>query len=771
MDPAGASVANDIGGEGEKFAVGNIYSVKVITGDEFRGIVMAYDPIPNFVIGFCSQEGSKPRAGHSKNTRMVNASFITGLSYLGKTEDPLLTDNCCVNLDSLRAKEALAISRQAEAEAERLGVGVTAEAQSIFDSLSKTLPVQWENSDILVMKEVRVRSPYLSDCVFGGTDAANNRVKKVLLNLTKFLCAFSSDNLCVCVCVGITTTTTVMNCLSHHARSYISLGLLKRSSYVTSKIHPCFYMPSKPSLNPASVVSPLGLSRAHCYSSRSKSAKSKMLTAVSAADKEKDAFFVVRKGDVIGIYKDLNDCQAQVGSSVFDPPVSVYKGYSLPKDAEEYLSSVGMKNPLYCFGASDLREDMFGSLTPCLFQEPSSSKVKVSEEEDTSEMKSKDMKPDIPSASTSSVFDQLKPSSVTSDETCFIEFDGASKGNPGLSGAAAVLKTEDGSLICKVRQGLGIATNNAAEYHGLILGLRHAIERGYKKIKVKGDSKLICMQIKGKWKVNNEVLSKLHEEAKQLTNECISFEISHVLRNLNSAADEQANLAVRLPGNVKRISRMLTKALRILKPRSNLGSSLHRRPVYSSSPSRRLTPGAVSRTTAGAAEIDADEAVAYSDPTESPTAMPIMMQAHLQPRVVVYDGVCPLCHGGVKWIIKADKYRKIKFCCLQSKTAEPYLTVSGVTKEDVEKRFLFIEGLGSYHQASTAALRVVSYLPLPYSALKAFTIVPTPLRDSVYDYVANNRYNWFGKAEDCLVLKEKELLERFIDRDELIDRC
>lgn len=49
MDPAGASVASDIGGEGEKFAVGNIYSVKVITGDEFRGIVMAYDPIPNFV--------------------------------------------------------------------------------------------------------------------------------------------------------------------------------------------------------------------------------------------------------------------------------------------------------------------------------------------------------------------------------------------------------------------------------------------------------------------------------------------------------------------------------------------------------------------------------------------------------------------------------------------------------------------------------------------------------------------------------------------------
>ncbi|CAA7036094.1 unnamed protein product [Microthlaspi erraticum] len=181
MDPAGASVANDIGGgggggEGEKFAVGNIYSVKVITGDEFRGIVMAYDPIPNFVF-FDILGCYSP--GHSKNTRMVNANFITGLSFLGKTEDPLVTGKCSVNLDGLRAKEALAI-RQAEADAERMGVGVTPEAQSIFDALSKTLPVQWENSDILVMKEVRVRSPYLSDCVFGGTDAANNRVKKVL---------------------------------------------------------------------------------------------------------------------------------------------------------------------------------------------------------------------------------------------------------------------------------------------------------------------------------------------------------------------------------------------------------------------------------------------------------------------------------------------------------------------------------------------------------------------------------------------------------------
>ncbi|XP_010533046.1 PREDICTED: uncharacterized protein LOC104808902 [Tarenaya hassleriana] len=177
MDPAGAPVTNNIaGGEGEKFSVGNVYSVKVVTGDEFQGIVMAYDPNPNFVV---FEEGLKPKPGHSKSTRMVNANFITEFTYLGRSEDPLVTSQCSVDLAGLQSKEANAV-RQAELDAERMGVGVTTEAQSIFDALSKTLPVQWDKSDIVVMKEVRVRSPYLPDCVQGGTAAANNRVRKVL---------------------------------------------------------------------------------------------------------------------------------------------------------------------------------------------------------------------------------------------------------------------------------------------------------------------------------------------------------------------------------------------------------------------------------------------------------------------------------------------------------------------------------------------------------------------------------------------------------------
>ncbi|KQK18808.1 uncharacterized protein LOC100827452 [Brachypodium distachyon] len=140
----------------------------------------------------------------------------------------------------------------------------------------------------------------------------------------------------------------------------------------------------------------------------------------------------------------------------------------------------------------------------------------------------------------------------------------------------------------------------------------------------------------------------------------------------------------------------------------------------------------------------------------------------LQPRVLIYDGVCHLCHRGVKWVFKADKHAKIRFCCVQSRAAEPYLRLVGMDREDVLRRVLFIEGPEAYYEGSTAALKVASYLPLPYSALSSMLIIPVPLRDAIYDYIAKNRYDWFGKDDECIVTKDQELLERFIDREEII---
>ncbi|XP_050880561.1 glucose-6-phosphate/phosphate translocator 1, chloroplastic isoform X2 [Lathyrus oleraceus] len=76
---------------------------------------------------------------------------------------------------------------------------------------------------------------------------------------------------------------------------------------------------------------------------------------------------------------------------------------------------------------------------------------------------------------------------------CILEFDGASSGNPGKSGAGAVLRS--GNEVHRYSKGLGTQTNNSAEYHGLLLGLKEASNKGYDHVEVRGDSKLVCEQV------------------------------------------------------------------------------------------------------------------------------------------------------------------------------------------------------------------------------------------------------------------------------------
>ncbi|OVA11275.1 Ribonuclease H domain [Macleaya cordata] len=254
-------------------------------------------------------------------------------------------------------------------------------------------------------------------------------------------------------------------------------------------------------------------------------------------EEEKDAFYVVRKGDVVGIYKSLSDCQAQVGNSVCGPSVSVFKGYSLPKETEEYLSSRGFQNAIYTVNAVDVKEDLFGELVPCPFQQPPSSKEKRSDKASPPK-RSQEV---LDSSNNAEAFGSTsysvgsrkcikRDSSVVEQASCILEFDGASKGNPGLSGAGAVLRTEDGRLFCCLREGVGIATNNVAEYRAMLLGLKHALKKGFKRISVQGDSKLVVMQVQGLWKTKNDNMATLCKEAKELKDKFLSFQIRHVAR-------------------------------------------------------------------------------------------------------------------------------------------------------------------------------------------------------------------------------------------------
>ncbi|KAK3230104.1 hypothetical protein Dsin_001985 [Dipteronia sinensis] len=211
----------------------------------------------------------------------------------------------------------------------------------------------------------------------------------------------------------------------------------------------------------------------------------------------KDAFYVVRKGDVISIYKTLHEFQSQVGFSVRNPSVTVYKGYGLLNEIEDYLASHGLKNSIYSTSADDIKEDLFGKLVPSPFQIRLSSLFlnKVSPPKRLKEAVESDY-----IIMLKLLGKLLRTQSVhilcvlPNDQFCILEFDGASKGNPGQVGAGAVLRVEDGSVVWRIHQGEGIAANNVAEYRALILGLNYTLQNGFKHIRVHGDSMLVSVR-------------------------------------------------------------------------------------------------------------------------------------------------------------------------------------------------------------------------------------------------------------------------------------
>jgi predicted DCC family thiol-disulfide oxidoreductase YuxK len=127
--------------------------------------------------------------------------------------------------------------------------------------------------------------------------------------------------------------------------------------------------------------------------------------------------------------------------------------------------------------------------------------------------------------------------------------------------------------------------------------------------------------------------------------------------------------------------------------------------------------------------------------------------------IVLFDGVCNYCNGRVNFVIKRDKKDRFRFAALQSDAGKAMLKKYNVPAVDLSS-FVLIED-GKYYLRSTAALRLLKKLGGIYSLMYAFMIVPRFLRDRVYNYVARNRYRWFGKMESCMVPTE-EVRGRFL---------
>jgi ribonuclease HI len=122
--------------------------------------------------------------------------------------------------------------------------------------------------------------------------------------------------------------------------------------------------------------------------------------------------------------------------------------------------------------------------------------------------------------------------------------DGAARGNPGPAGIGVVITDRAGSVLAEIAEGIGVATNNVAEYRAAIAGLSRAAELGASEVLLRSDSRLLIEQLEGRFRVKNPTLQRLHREARSLATGFRNVRYRHVPRERNKEADRLANLGV-----------------------------------------------------------------------------------------------------------------------------------------------------------------------------------------------------------------------------------
>lgn len=126
--------------------------------------------------------------------------------------------------------------------------------------------------------------------------------------------------------------------------------------------------------------------------------------------------------------------------------------------------------------------------------------------------------------------------------------------------------------------------------------------------------------------------------------------------------------------------------------------------------------------------------------------------------IIFFDGVCNLCSGAVRFVLKRDRKNRFKFASLQSDFARERLRKFG-SHESLETIVLIDHG--RLFKKSDAALEIARHLDFPWPLWYALKIFPRAIRDFFYEFVARNRYRWFGKSDHCM-LPAPELSERFV---------
>lgn len=128
-------------------------------------------------------------------------------------------------------------------------------------------------------------------------------------------------------------------------------------------------------------------------------------------------------------------------------------------------------------------------------------------------------------------------------------------------------------------------------------------------------------------------------------------------------------------------------------------------------------------------------------------------------KIILFDGVCNLCNSFVQYVINHDKNDIFRFTALQSETGMKILKHIGVDPEKIDSIVLYHPGVAYYYK-SGAALEIAKHLGWR-SLSVVFKLVPKFLRDPVYDYIARNRYKWYGKTDQCMI-PTPELKSKFL---------
>ena len=122
--------------------------------------------------------------------------------------------------------------------------------------------------------------------------------------------------------------------------------------------------------------------------------------------------------------------------------------------------------------------------------------------------------------------------------------DGGARGNPGPAGYGVRIQSADGTLLDELHGALGIATNNVAEYNGLLAALQWAIDHDARRVQIRADSELLVKQMRGEYRVKNAGLQPLYVRARLLVAQLDDVRFEHVRREFNTEADRLSNLGM-----------------------------------------------------------------------------------------------------------------------------------------------------------------------------------------------------------------------------------